>query len=207
MLGVDHRTLVGDSKTTYLPKGEAYRHAKITIAVVWIWSFFINFAVFFTVKADFDTRSCFWTDPKTGRAFFAVIEISMSSVLPFSLIAILYSHIYCKVRKIKKILKDKELGFKKRLTTLALAASLALIVGWFPTNISYMLRDTSVGGKHLGGAVFLVFVSLSLSNGFINSFYMEFTALSFEVNMEKYWVTQCAIWQNVRMKKKREKQK
>ena len=162
------------------------RHAKITIAVVWIWFFFINFAVFLTVKADFDTRSCFWTDPKTGRAFFAVIEISMSSVLPFSLIAILYSHIYCKVHKIKKIPKDKELGFKKRLTTIAFAASLALIVGWFPTNISYMLRYTSVGGKHLGGAVFLVFVSLSLSNGFINSFYMEFTALSFEVNMEKY---------------------
>ena len=146
------------------------RHAKFTIAVVWIWSFFINSAVFLTVKADFDTRSCYWMDPKKDRAFFAVIEISMSSFLPFSLIVILYSHIYYKVHKMKNLPKNKELDFKKRLTIIALAASLALIVGWLPTNISYMLRYTSFGGKHLEEVAYLVLVSLSLSNSFINPF-------------------------------------
>ena len=146
------------------------RHAKSAIAVVWIWSFFINSAVFLTIKADFDARSCYWTDPETGRAFFAVIEISMSSVLPFSLIVILYSHIYYKVRQMKNLLKDKELDLKKRLTIIALAASLLLIIGWLPTNISYMLRYTSFGGKHLEEVAYLVLVSLSLSNSFINPF-------------------------------------
>ena len=141
------------------------RHAKLTIAVVWIWSFLINSTVFFSVSANVDTRSCYWVDPKTGRVFFAFIEISMSSVLPFSLIVILYSHIYYKVHKMKNVQKNK-----KRLTIIALAASMALIVGWLPTKISFMLRYTSVGGKHLGGAVHLVLVMLSLSNSFINPF-------------------------------------
>jgi hypothetical protein len=142
------------------------RHAKITIVVVWIWSFLINSTVFFSVKANFHTRSCYWVDPQTGRAFFAFIEISMSSVLPFSLIIILYAHIYYKMKSLQKNKED----FRKRLTIIALAASSALIVGWLPTKVSYMLRYTSVGGEHLGEAVHLVFITLSLSNSFINPF-------------------------------------
>ena len=145
------------------------RHARFTIAVIWIWSFLINSTVFFSVNANFNTRSCYWADPKTGRVFFAFIEISMSSVLPFSLIVILHAHIHFKVREMKKLLEDKN-RFKKRLTNIALAASVALIVGWLPLKISFMLRYTRVGGKHLGGAVHLVFVMLSLSNSFINPF-------------------------------------
>ena len=145
------------------------RHAKCTIAVIWIWSFLIDSTLFFSVNANVDSRSCNWVDPKMGRVFFAFIEISMSSVLPFSLIIILHAHIFYKVRKMKKLLKNKK-HFKKRLTNIALAASVALIVGWLPTKISYMLRYTSVGAKHLDGTVYLVFVTLSLSNGFINPF-------------------------------------
>jgi hypothetical protein len=59
-------------------------------------------------------------------------------------------------------------NFKRRLTIIALAASLALIVGWLPTDISYMLRYTNVGGKHRGGVAHLIFVMLALSNSFIN---------------------------------------
>ena len=60
--------------------------------------------------------------------------------------------------------------FKKRLTIITLAASLALIIGWLPSKISFMLRHTSVGGKHLGEAAYLVLVSLSLSNSVFNPF-------------------------------------
>ena len=143
------------------------RHTIFTIVVVWIWSFLTDSTMFFTIKANFDTRSCYWVSPKTGKAFFAFVEICMSSILPFSLIIILYSHIYYKVRKMKNVQKN---NFKKRLTIIALAASLALIIGWLPSKISFMLRHTSVGGKHLGDAAYLVLVSLSLSNSFINPF-------------------------------------
>ena len=143
------------------------KHAIVTIIAVWIWSFLINSTVFFSVKANFDKRSCYWVDPKTGRAFFAFIEISMSSILPFSIIIVLYAHIYHKVRHMKHLKGGKE-DFKRRLTIIALAASVALIVGWLPTKISFMLRYTSVGGKHLGQAAHLVFIMLALSNSFIN---------------------------------------
>ncbi len=143
------------------------KHAMVTIIAVWMWSFLINSTVFLSVKANFDKRSCYWVDPKTGRAFFAFVEISMSSVLPFSIIVILYAHIFYKVRQMKS-LKGGNDEFKRRLTIIALAASVALIVGWLPTKISFMLRYTSVGGKHLGGAAHLVFIMLALSNSFIN---------------------------------------
>jgi hypothetical protein len=143
------------------------RHAIFTIIIVWIWSFLLNSTVFFSVKANLEKRFCYWVDPKAGRGFFAFLEISMSSVLPFSLIIILYVHIFYRVRKMKNIKGGKD-EFKKRLTIIALAASVALIVGWLPTKISFMLRYTSVGGKHLGGAAHLVFIMLALSNSFIN---------------------------------------
>ena len=143
------------------------RHAMFTIIIVWLWSFLLNSTVFFSVKANLDKRICYWVDPKTGRGFFAFLEISMSSVIPFSLIIILYINIFYKVHKMKNLKGGKE-EFKKRLTIIALAASVALIVGWLPTEISFMLRCAGVGGKHLGGAVHLVFIMLALSGGFVN---------------------------------------
>ena len=143
------------------------KHANVAVILVWFWAFFINATVFFTIKADVDRRSCFWVEPETGRAFFAFIEITMTCVLPFSVIVILYVHILYKIRKRKTLNGTKE-NFKRRLTIIALAASLALIVGWLPTDISYMLRYTNVGGKHLGGVAHLIFVMLALSNSFIN---------------------------------------
>lgn len=143
------------------------KHAILTIIGVWIWSFLINSTVFFSVKVDMKKRSCSWVDPKAGRAFFAFVEISMSSILPFTIIILLYAHIFYKVRQMKN-LKGGNDEFKRRLTIIASAASVALIVGWLPTKISFMLRYTSVGGKHLGGAVHLVFIMLALSNSFIN---------------------------------------
>ena len=142
------------------------KHAILTAIVVWLWAFLINAAAFFSVSADHENRSCSWIEPKTGKDFFAFVEISMNTVIPFSLIVILYLHIYYKVRQMKSLARNNDL--KRRLTIISLAASVALIVGWLPTNVSYMLRFTKVGSKHLGGPFYLVFIMLALSNSFIN---------------------------------------
>ena len=142
------------------------KHAILTAIVVWLWAFFINAAVFFSVSADHENRSCSWIEPKAGKDFFAFVEISMNTVVPFSLIVILYLHIYYKVRQMKSLTRNND--FKRRLTVISLAASVALIVGWLPTNVSYMLRFTKVGGKHFGGTLHLIFIMLALSNNFIN---------------------------------------
>ena len=142
------------------------KHAILTAIVVWLWAFLINATVFFSVSADHENRSCLWIEPKTGKDFFAFVEISMNTVIPFSLIVILYLHIYYKVRQTKSLARNNDL--KRRLTIISLAASVALIVGWLPTNVSYMLRFTKVGGKHFGGTFHLIFIMLALSNSFIN---------------------------------------
>ena len=143
------------------------KHAIVAAIFVWVWAFLINATVFFSVKANHEKRLCQWVEPKTGRGFFAFIEISMTSILPFSLIIILYVHIFRKVRQMRNRKGGNE-DFKRRLTIIALAASVALIVGWLPTKISYMLRYTDVGGKHFGGPFHLIFIMLALSNSFIN---------------------------------------
>ena len=143
------------------------KHAIVAAIFVWVWAFLINATVFFSVKANHEKRLCQWVEPKTGRGFFAFIEISMTSILPFSLIIILYVHIFHKVRQMRTRKGGNE-DFKRRLTIIALAASIALIVGWLPTKISYMLRYTDVGGKHFGGPFHLIFIMLALSNSFIN---------------------------------------
>ena len=143
------------------------KHAIVTIILVWLWAFLINSAVFFSVNADHKKRSCYWMEPnKSAKDFFTFVEISMNTVIPFSVIIILYLHIYYKVRQMKSLTTGND--FKRRITIIALAASIALTVGWLPTNVSYMLRFTNVGGKHLGGVFHLIFIMLALSNSFIN---------------------------------------
>ncbi len=68
----------------------------------------------------------------------------------------------------KNFLPHSKKDYKRRITIIGFAASAALVLGWTPVKISFMLRYTSVGGKHLQGPVHLVFVMFALSNSFIN---------------------------------------
>ena len=154
-------------------KPQAYRriktkHVKISMMVVWCWAFFINSTVFISVEENFVQGKCQWVEPKIGKNILPFFEIGFSCVIPFAIIVFLYSHIVYKIRQMEHFLNQSKHDYKKRITIIGLAASTALLVGWTPVKVSFMLRYTSVGGEHLHGAAHLIFIMLALSNSFVN---------------------------------------
>lgn len=144
------------------------KHAILSIVVVWIWAFLVNSTVFVSVRENFQQRKCEWVTSSNGKSFIPFLELSVSCIIPFSIIIILYSHIFYKINHVVTFFKGKRNEFKKRLTIIALVASIALIVGWLPTKISYILRFTSVGGNHLHGPAHFIFIMMALGNSCVN---------------------------------------
>ena len=144
------------------------KHAILSIIVVWIWAFFINSTVFISINENFQERKCEWIEPKIGKAAFPVLELSFACVIPFLIIIALYSHIFYKINRMTTFSLDTRDMFKKRITIIALAASVALIVGWLPAKISFILRFTSIGGSHLSGTAHFIFIMMGLGNSCVN---------------------------------------
>lgn len=155
-----------------LLKPHYYRRVKVKYAIViliiiLIWTFILNTKTFFIVKTDFEENVCKWVPLESGNEL-AITTICLQSIVPFSIIIFFYSRLIFKVRGTKHI-TETNAEFKRRLTIIVLAASLALIVGWLPQEISYMMLFTSSNKEHhLHGTVHVIFTMLAMSNSFIN---------------------------------------
>ena len=143
-------------------------HAIVILIIILIWTFILNTENFFVVKPDFEKNVCKWVHlAQTGNGL-AITAICLKSFVPFSIIIIFYSCLILEVRGTKHI-KETKVKFKRRLTIIVLVASLALIVGWLPNEISYMMLFTSSNQEyHLHGTVHVIFTMLAMSNSFIN---------------------------------------
>ena len=144
------------------------KHMVITLILLWLWAFFINSTVFISVDENLETGNCEWMEPNFGKNIFPFLELSFSSIIPFSIIVFLYSHIVWKIRRMKGFMTQSKHDNKKRITIIGLVASGSLIVGWTPVKISFMLRYTNFGEQHLQGPVHLVFIMMAMSNSFVN---------------------------------------
>ena len=144
------------------------KHIIIILVIVWFLAFCINSTVFISVDENFDEGKCVWIEPMFGQNILPFFELSFSCVIPFSIIIIMYSHIVWKVKKMQNFLSQSKLDYKRRTTVIGLVASAALVVGWTPVKISFMLRYTGIGGKHLHGTLHLIFIMMALSNSFVN---------------------------------------
>ena len=143
------------------------KHAIVTLTIIWIWVLILNTSTFISIKTDFDEKVCKWVHPKVGNGL-AITSICLKSFVPFSIIIIFYFHLYHKIRHMKPI-KETNGDFKRRLTIIALVASLALVVGWLPNEISYMMLFVSSNEEnHLHGTVHVIFTMLAMCNCFIN---------------------------------------
>lgn len=155
-------------------KPHVYRRMKskqvlCSLIFVWLWTFFINSTVFINVEEDFVKRKCKWGAPSFGKTIFSVLDLSFSCIVPFSMIIFLYSRIVWKIRRMEThFLAHSKHNYKKRVTIVGLAASTALVIGWTPVKVSFMLSYTAYGGKHLQGPIHLVLTMLALSNIFVN---------------------------------------
>ena len=154
------------TKPFYYRKVKA-KHAIVTLTIIWIWALILNTNTFISIKTDFDEKVCKWMHPKIGNGF-VITSICLQSIVPFSIIIIFYSCLYYKVRDMKRIKGTKD-DFKRRLTIIALVASLALVVGWLPNEISYMMLFVSTNREnHLEEAAHVIFTMFAMCNSFIN---------------------------------------
>ena len=119
------------------------KHFVVTIIIVWIWAFVINSTVFLSVGENLQERKCEWVKPKTGNTILPFLEISVACLIPFSGIIVLYSHLFYKIHRTSLAHGGNRGVSRRRLAVIALITSIALIIGWLPTKISYILRFTT----------------------------------------------------------------
>ena len=78
----------------------------------------------------------------------------------------LYLHMLYKVKKMPYLLQGRGAAITKRITILALAASCALIIGWLPSRVSFMLSKLNLNDAN--GLTHFWLVVFSFANSFVN---------------------------------------
>ena len=106
--------------------------------------------------------------------------MTLQCIIPFSTMVALYSHVLYKIKKMPHLLKGRGSVLKKRITILALAASCALIIGWLPSRISFMLSKMNLSDAN--GPVHFWLVMVSFSNSFFNPILYGVSSSEFRSN-------------------------
>lgn len=85
--------------------------------------------------------------------------------LPMAIMVVLYSHVYHTLKKLPTLTfnRDNQL---KRVTLISLAACSALIVGWLPGRITFLLTKYDVISVH--GSIHLGCVTIAFLNSCVN---------------------------------------
>lgn len=110
--------------------------------------------------------TCKWVRLSIGEGPFPYIDMTLQCIIPFSTMVALYSHMSYKITKMPHLLQGRGSALNKRITILALAASCALIIGWLPSRVSFMLSKLNVGDAN--SLVHFWLVMLSFSNSCVN---------------------------------------
>ena len=149
-----------------------YRSIKPHLAVkavvfVWIWGSLINLATVFRVKFDEVKQRCTWTSLNIANDELTWLDFTLQSVIPFLAIILLYCHILHAMRKLTYTSGTRHESIKK-VTTVALVASSAMIIGWLPSRITFMM--SKVGIVDANGLLHHCLTMLAFSNICVNPF-------------------------------------
>ncbi len=154
---------------------QAYRRfqkkqALVAVVIIWIWCFILNTPVFLSTKADLTNQKCGFFSLKIGETLLSLLEIIFTCLLPFTAIISLYTHIFYKLNRMPLFLRGAAgIAMKKRLTVIALVASLILTIGWLPTQISYSLDLTGLDhGVDRDSTLYSIFIMMTLVNCSVN---------------------------------------
>ena len=137
------------------------------IALVWVVGIAVNVSTLFRVKFNKVKQECSWKPLNVGNEELPWLDFTLQSLIPFSTIAILYSHILYTLRGHPFVHEIP--GHPLRLITkMTLAASCALIIGWLPSRVSFML--SKFGYVDSSGVLHFCLVMVSFSNSCVNPF-------------------------------------
>ncbi len=114
------------------------KYAVKAVVGVWLVGILVNITTFFRVKYDKEKGDCTWTKLAVGNDELPWLDFTLQSIVPFLTMIILYAHIVYTLNRLKFVVGQQNHPVKK-VTCMALAASLVLTLGWLPSRISFLL--------------------------------------------------------------------
>lgn len=143
------------------------KHTILALLLVWLLGPAVNTTTLFRAKYLAAKQQCTWTTLAVGNDELPWMDFSLQSIIPFITMVFLYSHIYYTMKRLPKISSHRGIQLKK-ITIVALAASSALVVGWLPGRITFML--TKFGILDANGVINVSCVMITFLNSCVNPF-------------------------------------
>lgn len=143
------------------------KHTILAVALVWVLGPAVNTTTLFRIKYSVSKQQCMWTTLAEGNDELPWMDFSLQSIIPFITMVFLYSHIYYRMKHLPKISSHRAIQLKK-ITIVALAASSALIIGWLPGRVTFML--TKFGILDANGIINVSCVMITFLNSCVNPF-------------------------------------
>ena len=141
------------------------KHAAMALIFVWILGIGVNGTTFFRIDYVPDDHSCRWKPIAFAREELPWIDFTVQSIIPFTTMIALYAHIYFRMKNRPQIPSNRSSQLKK-VTILALMACSALIIGWLPGRVTFML--TKFGYLHPLDIIHISCVMITFSNSCVN---------------------------------------
>ena len=142
-------------------------HAVKGCVFVWVWGFAVNLMVLFRSEFDKTKQSCTWKPLGVANDKLPWLDFTLQTILPFLSMIVLYCHILYLLRKLRNTNAARDLHLKK-ITILAFAACSALVVGWLPSRVTFLMSKLGVFDS--GGLLHFCLITLVFSNSCVNPF-------------------------------------
>ena len=143
------------------------RHAVYAVILVWFIGPAVNCSTYFRIKYDVAKKQCAWTKSPFANEELPWIALTVQSIIPYTTMVVLYSHIYYTLKRLPRLTSNRDIQLR-RITVVALLACSALIVGWVPGRVTFML--TKFGHLDANGSVHFTCVMITFLNSCVNPF-------------------------------------
>lgn len=140
-------------------------HAVKAVVFVWIWGTLANVSTIWRTKFDKVNQECSWTTLDVANDELPWLEFSLQTVIPSSIIIILYGHILHAIKQLPSA-DNGHLKSIKRVTMVAFATSTAMIISTIPSRITFMM--SKVSSLDANGLLHFCLVTLAMSNCAVN---------------------------------------
>ena len=151
--------------TTY--RSAQTKHAVHAVILVWFIGPAVNYSTYFRIKYIVEEKRCAWTSIPFAHEEMPWVSLAIQSIIPYTTMVVLYGHIYYTLKKLPRLTSSRDIQLR-RITVVALVACSALIVGWVPGRVTFML--TKFGHLDPNGSIHFTCVMITFLNSCVNPF-------------------------------------
>jgi hypothetical protein len=141
------------------------KHGVLAVLFVWICGIAANASVFLRIKYDPVKNLCRWAPFPFAAKVFPWIDLTVQSIIPYTTMVALYTHIYFRMKSLPQISSNSDPQLKK-VTIVAVLTCSALILGWLPGRITFML--SKFGYVNTKGILHNSFIMMTFCNSCAN---------------------------------------